>query len=309
MGFYKRDATDAARLAAAEKELQDAIDKERGGVNEIPTDPKAPSTPGPDGHDWKKRFGDSQRYITQLQTNHKAEMETLKKQLDEQADQIKSMVRAQSPAKLPQTVADVEQMKAENPAGYAAIMAIATQVAETLVADEVAKVRRDVDEVKNFRRQTEEEAAFIALQRLHPDLDLLHLFDNDPQFEAWIGSKSKRTQDAVMNNKTDVEAASDVITMYKLEVLSKSKTPARKDNTREGFVDVAPKGQVNIPQADPSMGWDFTESELEEMDRKDPRWFERNADKILKAMNEGRVLLDKTDPVGSQRRVAALGVM
>lgn len=307
MTFLNREDIVKENIAKAEREVEEAVAAER---NEIPAKPEdnqpqeEPSQPAADGHDWKKRAADKDRYITKLKKDHEAEVNAFKDQLKALEDKVSSMARAQSPAELPQTAADIEALKTENPAAYHAFIGIATKVAEDMVQDRLRGMERDVAEVKKARKEAAEEAAFIMLQKRHPDIDIQSL-ETDEEFNEWISGKSKRTQDALFNNKEDVDAASEVLDLYRYEVLSKKAKPA-KPQSKPGIHEVAPKGQPNIPSQ--QAGWEFTESQLEEMDRKDPRWFERNIEKIEKAMREGRILKDVSDPLGSQRRMAAMGM-
>lgn len=293
-------------IAKAEAELAEAVAQERPEqAPQISQKPTSPSDPN-DKHDWKSRYGALQAYIEKtIKPAHKAEIDKLTSQITELSDKINQMVRAQSPANLPQTIEEVETMKKENPAAYHAIMKIAGDVAESLVADKLAELKRDVNEVKQFRKQTAEEAAFIELQRRHPDLDLIAL-NNDDEFNDWLDGKSKRIQAALRENKEDVDAASDVLALYKYEVLNKKQTPTTRKQPPEGFSDPAPKGQPNIPKQ--TAGWDFTESEIEEKSRMDQHWVEKNLEAIDKAWKAGRILLDISDQVGSARRMAAMGI-
>ena len=300
------------RVAQAEQELAAVVAAERPAEAgaAIPKDPKETLPPGDvpaivDGVDWKERYANLQRFIEKnLKVKHQGELDkliadqkALKKTLDD-------MVRAGSPANMPETVEAVAALKSENPKAYAAIMKVATDVANELVTEQMASMRNDVEEIKAARKQNAEEAAFVQLQKRFPDIDILGLENND-EFMAWITKKSKRFQDALFSNKEDVDAATDVLNLYKFEVLSKKTVPATRQ-AQPGAEMVAPKSPANIPSGD--QGWDFTESQIDEMDVKNPRWFEQNSEAIEKAMRTGRVLRDMTDPTGSQRRMMQAGM-
>lgn len=316
MGFMNRDKVIEDNVARAQAELDEAIASERPEQAAPPADPKEalPSSPGipevVDGVNWKERYGNLQRFIDKnLKPAHRAEIDKLQADVKKLEATINEMIRKASPNNLPETLEEVENLKRENPAAYAAIMKVATDVAQGLVDDQLSRIRADVEDIKKVRKETAEEAAFVELQRRFPNIDILAL-EEDEDFRAWISKKSKRTQDAILENKSDVDAASDVLQLYTLEVLEKkSKSAARPKGVTPGAELVAPKsGNSAVPAAGVDYGWDYTESQLEEMDRKSPRWFEQNLEKIDAAARKGRILKDITDPIGSARRMAAVGV-
>jgi hypothetical protein len=300
------------RVAQAEQELKTVIEQERPAEAgaAIPKDHKEVLPAGDvpaivDGVDWKERYGNLQRFIEKnLKVKHQQEIDALTAAQKALKKQVDDMVRSGSPANMPETAEAVEALKNENPKAYAAIMKVATDVAQKLVEDQMADMRSDVEQIKAARKQNAEEAAFVQLQKRFPDIDILGL-EGDEVFMNWIRGKSKRFQDALFSNKEDVDAATDVLNLYKFEVLSKVQAPAKKQ-PQPGAEMVAPKSPANIPSGD--TGWDFTESQIDEMDRVNPRWFEQNAEAIEKAMRTGRILKDISDPVGAQRRMMQAGM-
>lgn len=313
MAFLDRSKVTEENIARAEAELQEALGAERpaeAGANL----PKEQDTPLPrgnvpeivDGVNWKERYANLQRYQDKiLKVKHKEEIDGLQTQLTQLQATVKDMVNKASPANMPSTLAEVEKLKSENPAAYAAIMKVATDVAQNLVEEQVAGMRGDIAEIKKARKETAEEAAFVTLQKRFPNIDILGLEDNE-EFQAWIVTKSKRMQDALFSNKEDVDAAADVLDLYTEQVLNK-KPAGGKRQVQPGSEYVAPKGGVPVI-AGQDIGFDFTESQIEEEDKKNPRWFERNAEAIDTAIKKGRILRDISDPVGSQRKLAAMGI-
>lgn len=316
MAFVDSSKNTESRIAQAEQELATALANERPAdagaqipkspdEKPLPSDPNVPEIV--DGVNWKDRYGNLQRYIDKnLKPGFQKEVDTLQEQIKGLTKQIRDMVSKASPSNLPETAAEVEKLKSENPSAYAAIMKVATDVAEGLVADRLVEMQADIDVIKRARKKNEEEAAFIELQRRFPEIDIIALEENEA-FMNWIKTKSKKSFDALFGQKEDVDAASDVLQLYRLEVLNKQPASSKKKEEKPGSEFVAPKTAVQIP-ANRDLGYDFTESEIEENDKKDPRWFERNAEAIEKAMNTGRILKDISDPVGSQRRLLAMGV-
>lgn len=306
---FVRQKVDEARIKQAEDELAEVLSSERpeeagAAVKDPKEEVKVPEVV--EGVNWKERYGNLQSWVDKiLKPKFQAEIDKQTSTIRDLTEKVNGLIKAGSPANLPETAEELETMKRDAPKSYAAIMRLAEQVAEGLVEEKISGMRSDIEEIKRARKQSAEEAAFVTLQKLHPDIDILSL-ETDEEFNAWIKTKSKRTQDALFSNKEDVEAASEVLELYKLQVLSKKAAPKGKKVTPPGADDVQVPHAPNIPV--PNAGWDFTESQLEEMDRTNPRWFEQNAEKISEALNKGRVLLDISDPVGSQRRMARAGV-
>jgi hypothetical protein len=314
MAFLDRSKVVEENIARAEAELNEALNMERpveaGAAlpkQEGEVLPKGNVPEVVDGVNWKERYANLQRWQEKvLKAKHKEEIDALTNQVKTLSSQVKEMISKASPTNLPSTIAEVEKLKSENPAAYAAIMKVASDVASQLVEEQISGMRQDVEEIKRVKKESAEEAAFVQLQKRFPDIDILGLEDN-AEFQSWISKKSKRMQDALFSNKEDVDAAAEVLDLYTLQVIDKKPaTPGRKQPA-PGSDFVAPKsGMPSIPGQD--LGFDFTESQIEEEDKKNPRWFERNQDKIEAAIAKGRVLRDISDPIGSQRRLAAMGV-
>ena len=311
MSFMNVDKMKAAQLKKTEDALTAAIEKERPADLAPPKGDETPAKASKDdvpevieGVNWKDRYGNLQRYIdTVLKPKFKTEVDGLKTEVQGLKTKIETLSTRAAPAALPQSEADIQALAQENPAAYSAIVKVAETIATKLYEEKTASLRDDMRGIQQERQQSREEAAFIKLQKLHPDIDLLSLED-DAQFQTWLFSKSKRFQEALTSQKEDVDAASDVLTLYKHEVLNKSKKPAKPSN--EGAHEIAPKSPPDLPVV--NSGWDFVESEIKAMDESNPRWFEKHAEKIEEAMQKGRILMDISDPIGATRRMAARAV-
>ena len=313
MSFVNVDKMKAAQLKKTEDDLTAAIEKERPAdlappkEGETPPAKKGSEEDIPaviDGVNWKDRYGNLQRYIdTVLKPKFKTEVDGLKTEVQGLKTKFETLSTRAAPVALPKSEEDIEALEQENPAAYNAIVKVAERIANRLYEEKTASLNESVNEIQTERKKSREEAAFIRLQKLHPDIDLLSLED-DVQFQSWLFSKSKRFQEALTSQKEDVDAASDVLSLYKHEVLSKGKKAPKPSN--EGAHEVAPKSTPDLPVV--NSGWDFVESEIKAMDDANPRWFEKNAAAIMEAESKGRILMDIADPHGAARKMAARAV-
>lgn len=311
-----KDADIQRGVDNADKELTAALEAERPDelVAKDEADQAAkegkelPPTPSPDGHDWKARYGNLQKYIEKtLKPKFQAEIDTLNAKVKQLSESLEETSKSVTPTELPTSVEEVEALKKDSPAAYNAILTISKQMAERIVVEKTKHLSEGFESLRTKERQNTEEANFLALQKLHPDLDIKAL-ETDEVFLEWIGGKSKRTQDALFENKDDVDAASDVLTLYKLEMGIK-KAPSKDTkkeikNTRKAAATDVNTSSGFMPPS-PDSGYDFTESQIDIMDKQDPRWYDRNAEAIDKAIKAGRVLMDVSDPAGAQRRINA----
>jgi len=307
MAFLNRDSS-AAHIEAAEQELEAALEAER--PEEIGAKLKNKEDEGEDksgdipavidGHNWKERYGNLQRFSQKKIDEFKGTVSTLQGDIATLKGQIETLVKRAAPAALPENDEDLEGLRTANPAAYKAIEKLARGIAEDLYDSKVKTLTKDFDVIRTEQKQNAKDKNWISLQKRHPDLNLEELNQNE-DFHIWLQSKSSVFQDAMYGDDMNVNAASDVLDMWKATKTSHAKLKTKKTNL--GNEDVPVKGTPSIPQK--SAAWDFTESQIDEMDRKDRKWIEKNLEAIDKAARAGRILLDISDPSGSARRIAS----
>ena len=308
MGFVNREAMIKANIDRAEEELNEVLEQERPDElgAKLKEDKKTPPSESEieeviDGHNWKERYANLQRLRQKNLDDHKAQIADLNTKITDLTSKIENISRKAAPSELPESEEDVEALRTNNPAAYNAIVRLASDIADRKFEDRVKSISKDVDAIKLGHKKNAKEAAWIDLAKRHPDLDLQTLNKSD-QFHEWLQSKSSRIQDIMYGDDMDVEAADDVLKLYKAAFPPATKNKTKKNNAEDINIKSAP----SVPQK--ASGWDFTESQIEEMDFKNPKWIEENLEAIDKAQRSGRILYDKTDPVGSQRRIAAEAV-
>lgn len=225
----------------------------------------------PEEKTWKKRHGDLRSYSSKQLNDKDKEIARLKEQLAQ---------TTQEELKFPKTEAEIDAWMKKFPDVAGIVKSIAMK--EAIEANKRIDERlRAVDERE---QKSAKKLAQEKLASLHPDF-FDHIRD-DPEFEEWLESKSQRVQDALYDNDTDWQAASEVIDMYKLEKNIKPKRQSR-DERRDAARDV-PTRRSGVA---PSGGGEFkySESQVEKMSQAE---YERYEPEITKAISEGKFDFD-----------------
>lgn len=224
---------------------------------------------------WKKRYGDLRR----LQQQTATDLKIMKKQLEDTASARFSMPNPND-----------ERALDEWRQNYPDIANIVTVLASKEAKKQMEKVDQRLAQFEEDKQKDAIETAVRKLSDAHPDF-----FDNirlDPEFDAWIRSKSKRMQDALFSDEsvTDWQSAADVIALYKMEkgITEAPKKKNRDDQRRQTVMDVPTRQRG--PSLNNNIGdYTFTESQIGNM--KD--WeYEQNEEKINDAMKKGKVFMD-----------------
>lgn len=221
----------------------------------------------PEEKTWKKRHGDLRSYSSKQLNERDAEIKRLKDQLEQST---------QEELKFPKTEAEIDAWMKKFPDVAGIVKSIAMK--------EALEANRKIDErLKDLTTREEKSAKKLAQEKLaslHPDF-----FDeirDSEEFETWLDSKSKRVQDALYDNDTDWQAASEVIDMYKLEKNIKPKRQSR-DERRDAAREVPNRRSTTVPSG--SGEFRFSESQIEKMSQAE---YERNEPEINKAIQEGK---------------------
>lgn len=221
----------------------------------------------PEEKTWRKRHGDLRSYTSKQLNERDKEIEKLRTQLAQ---------TTQEELKFPKTEAEIDAWMKKFPdvAGIVKTIAMKEAIDANRKIDERLKDLND-REVKSAKKLAQEKLA-----SLHPDF-----FDSirdDPEFEAWLESKSKRVQDALYDNDTDWQAAAEVIDMYKLEKNIRPKKQTTNDR-REAAREV-PNRRSSTPPSGRGE-YRFSESQVEKMSQAE---YEHNEPEITKAISEGK---------------------
>lgn len=231
----------------------------------LPNDDDANLTP--EEKTWKKRHGDLRSYSSKQLNERDAEIARLKAQLEQ---------TTQEELKFPKTEAEIDAWMKKFPDVAGIVKSIAMK--EALEANK--RIDERLKAVDEREQKSAKKLAQEKLASLHPDF-FDHIRD-DPEFEEWLDSKSKRVQDALYDNDTDWQAAAEVIDMYKLEKNIKTKKVNNNDR-REAAREVPNRRNSTPPSGKGEFL--FSESQVERMSQAE---YEKYEPEITKAINEGK---------------------
>lgn len=228
---------------------------------------------------WKKRYGDQQRYLNQVKSDMKVQIDELNKKL-EQA--LRGQIKA------PKSDDDIDAWRAQ----YPEFDAILETILQKRIHEATASTNKKLEEIENERTKLEADKAVEKLRSLHPDFDELA---KSEAFHVWLKEQDESAQHAIYRG-FNVKAADLVIKAYKADnkILKKSKV-----DEDEGFSGRDAAKVVRVPRAvetpvEDFGDYEFTESQIESMSKKNRKWFNDNEEKIMSAMRRGKVFMDIT---------------
>ena len=215
-------------------------------------------------HDYKKRYDDLKKHYDAKLNEFKGEREQLMSELNTFKQHVQELPRGAAP---PKTLEELEEFKEKYPDVYQVVETVAGVQSEA----KVAKLRQDLESVKQREKSLEKEKAFEELLRLHPDFDDLK---TNEEFLGWLDDQPKQISDGIYKNNTDAKWAGKIISLYKAEMgISKKKPTKSKDSDAAASVirqqpkDVATKDQTkkiwkgsDIARLKP---WEFEKVEAE----------------------------------------------
>lgn len=218
--------------------------------------------------DWKTRYSDLRRYQTEKENSYKSQLQTMQRELEG----IRN-----GTLKPPKSREEINEWKENYPEF--------SEVLESWIAQAVE------DKTKDFKRQSLEikrEKALIELTKLVPDA-VTHLQPNS-EFLSWLNDQSTQEYNTI-HNSFDYKSAAFIMNKFKAETGKGKKSEMDDDfDPKVAARSVRTRTQTT-PNAD-SDGYLYSESQIEEMSRKDPRWWDANEEKILDAQRRGKVLMD-----------------
>jgi anion-transporting ArsA/GET3 family ATPase len=215
-------------------------------------------------HDYKKRYDDLKKHYDTKLNEFKGEREQLASELDAVKKRVYEMPRGTTP---PKTLEELEEFKERYPDVFEVVETVSNMQTES----QVAKLREEIQSVKEREKNLEKEKAAEELLRLHPDFDSLR---SDEKFLNWLDEQPEQLSDGIYKNNTDAKWAGKIISLYKAEMgISKKKPTRSKDSdaaasvTRQQPKDVATKDSTkkiwkgsDIARLKP---WEFEKVEAE----------------------------------------------
>ena len=227
-----------------------------------------------DEHDYKKRYDDLKKHYDAKLNEFKSEREHLASELKVIKSRVQEMPRGTTP---PKTLEELEEFKER----YPDVFEVVETVAGVQTEAKIAKLREEIEVVKEREKSLEKEKAAEELLRLHPDFGELK---SNEKFIEWLDDQPKQISDGIYKNNTDAKWAGKVVSLYKAEMgISTKKTTRSNQNDAAATVT---KTQPKEVATSDQKGKIWKMSEIAKL----KSWeFERFEKEIDQARVEGRI--------------------
>ena len=266
VAFVDRPTANEERIKKDEEELKSLLnEKDNKEVEEV----QEPEPKSAEEKTFKKRYGDLRRHSQQKEGELQAQIDALKKQLDESTRKEIS---------LPKSDEDIEAWAKD----YPDVAAIVETIAIKKAREQTELLDKRVKEIDTMQSNVTKEKAEAELLRLHPDFNEIRETDD---FHNWAEEQPKWVQDALYENDNDARSAARAIDLYKIDMgIGKKKETTSKDAARATNT----KNARTKPQEDSTSDY-LRESAVQAMSAKD---YEKNQDAIMEAIRTGKFIYD-----------------
>jgi hypothetical protein len=266
VAFVDRPTANEERIKKDEEELKSLLnEKDNKEVEEV----QEPEPKSAEEKTFKKRYGDLRRHSQQKEGELQAQIDALKKQLDESTRKEIS---------LPKSDEDIEAWAKD----YPDVAAIVETIAIKKAREQTELLDKRVKEIDTMQSNVTKEKAEAELLRLHPDFNEIRETDD---FHNWAEEQPKWVQDALYENDSDARSAARAIDLYKADMgIGKKKEPSSKDAARATNT----RNARSKPQEDDSSDY-LRESAVQAMSAKQ---YEKNQDAIMEAIRTGKFIYD-----------------
>ena len=220
-------------------------------------------------HDWKKRYSDLKRYHDSKQNEWKQQQELTEAQLAAQQ---------RVPTQLPKTAEELESFREE----YPEIFGVMQSVSQLEASSRVNELEKHIEHLQENEQRAKEQVSEQELLIRHPDFFDLRETD---EFKEWLSIQPENISDGLYKNKSNVDWASRVLDLYKLETNhSQSKPkPRQKQNAAAAITKTRTVSPSSV--SDDKKIW--TSSEIAKLK---PHQFEKFEKEIERASREGRII-------------------
>lgn len=259
-----------SRIAKEEQELQELIEGKKTAPQEDQEDTKQEDNQVPltkEEESFKKRYGDLRRH-----------MQVKEKEWEDKFQELESRMQGTTSLTPPKSREEVEEWIKKHPDVAAIVQALADDVATKRFSVAEQRLQElDADRFEVTRQKAEQE-----ILKSHSDFNEIKVSDD---FHEWAEEQPKWVQDAVYENADDPRSVIRVLDLYKVD-RGMTKT-ARKQSEKDAATFVRTKSKTVLE--DDAAGSYFSESQVSAMSDKE---YEKNQDKILEAMRNGRFKYD-----------------
>jgi anion-transporting ArsA/GET3 family ATPase len=226
-------------------------------------------------HDYKKRYDDLKKHYDAKLNEFKSEREQLASQLDSVKKRAYEMPRG---ANAPKTMEELEEFKER----YPDVFEVVETVSGIQTESQVAKLREEIESVKQREKNLEKEKAFEELLRLHPDF---HDLKTNEKFLEWLDEQPKQISDGIYKNNTDAKWAGKIISLYKSEMGISNKKPTKSSRDSDAAASVIRQQPKDVATKDSTKKiWKGSD-----IARLKPWEFEKVEAEIDLARQEGRI--------------------
>ena len=178
----------------------------------------------------------------------------------------------------PKTLEELEEFKEKYPDVFQVVETVAGVQSEA----KIAKLRQDLESVKQREKSLEKEKAFEELLRLHPDFDDLK---TNEKFLGWLDEQPTQLSDGIYKNNTDAKWAGKVVSLYKAEMGISNKKPTRSNRESDAAASVIRQQPKDVATKDSTKKiWKGSD-----IARLKPWEFEKVEAEIDLARQEGRI--------------------
>ena len=265
VAFVDRPTANEERIKKDEEELKSLLNEKDNKEEEV----QEPEPKSAEEKTFKKRYGDLRRHSQQKEGELQAQIDALKKQLDESTRKEIS---------LPKSDEDIEAWAKD----YPDVAAIVETIAIKKAREQTELLDKRVKEIDTMQSNVTKEKAEAELLRLHPDFNEIRETDD---FHNWAEEQPKWVQDALYENDNDARSAARAIDLYKIDMgIGKKKEPSSKDAARATNT----KNARTKPQEDSTSDY-LRESAVQAMSAKQ---YEKNQDAIMEAIRTGKFIYD-----------------
>ena len=263
--FISRPYSREEKLKQEEEELQELVEEQKQDASSEETEDEPTNA---EERTFKKRYSDLRRHQQKQTDELKAEIKTLKLQLEQST---------KKQIKLPKSDEDIETWARD----YPDVAGIVETIAIKKAAEQQASLEEKVKALNDMQQSVTKQRAETELLQLHPDFDDIR---NDDDFHTWAEEQPTWIQNALYENDDDAHSAARAIDLYKAD----RNITAKKSSSKDAARSVSTKGKRSKPASDDS-GNSYKESDVQRMSASE---YEKHSDDIMEAIRNGKFIYD-----------------
>tara|TARA_B100001250_G_scaffold27396_2_gene22581 strand:+ start:3547 stop:4401 length:855 start_codon:yes stop_codon:yes gene_type:complete len=263
--FISRPYSREEKLKQEEEELQELVEEQKQDASSEETENEPTNA---EERTFKKRYSDLRRHQQKQTDELKAEINTLKLQLEQST---------KKQIKLPKSDEDIETWARD----YPDVAGIVETIAIKKAAEQQASLEEKVKALNDMQQSVTKQRAETELLQLHPDFDDIR---NDDDFHTWAEEQPTWIQNALYENDDDAHSAARAIDLYKAD----RNITAKKSSSKDAARSVSTKGKRSKPASDDSSN-SYKESDVQRMSASE---YEKHSDDIMEAIRNGKFIYD-----------------